>query len=83
MRWAEAAMIFVHVLMRWVFHHLSRIPRSTRSWLISLCGIAALLAMLMLWASMVLGIYKLAIGIWSISILIIYILVWSSPDETI
>jgi putative flippase GtrA len=76
-------MIFVHVLMRWVFRHLSRIPRSTRSWLISLCGIAALLAMLLLWASMALGIYKLALGIWGIAVLIIYALVWSSPDERI
>lgn len=80
---AEAAMIFVHVLMRWAFHHLSKIPRSTRSWIISLCGIAALVAMLMMWASMALGVYKLSIGIWCIAILIIYIMEWSSPDETI
>ena len=75
--------MFVHVLMRWAFHYLSRIPRSTRSWIISLCGMAAMLSMLLMWASMAIGVYKLALSIWGISILIIYIMVWSSPDERI
>ena len=76
-------MVFVHALMRWVFHYLGKIPQTVRSWIIAVCGIAALITPLLLWASMTVGLFKLAIGMWCLAIFIIYVMVWTSPDERI
>jgi|GEM_PF-3880384 len=76
-------MLIVDALMRRAFRVLSRIPTVRRSQLIAAAGMVLLLTPLGLWMAMTVAIFKVLLGIWCIAFLIIYVLVWSSPDERI
>lgn len=74
-------MLFSYAVTRSFFRRLERIPRSVRYWLITTCSLITLFAPLLLWVVMSLVGYKILLAVWGLAILIIYILILTSPDE--
>jgi hypothetical protein len=76
-------MLFVQGFMAWVYRVLSRVPRPIRYRLISLCGFILLVTPLALWISMTLWGMRLVLAIWLGAMLVLSLMIWSSPDERI
>lgn len=76
-------MLFVQGLMGALQHQLSRIPRGVRHRVISLCGFICLATPLALWISMTIWGFKLILGVFCIAMLLLTLMIWSSPDERI
>ena len=74
-------MLFVQGLMSALQRQLARVPSDLRYKLVAIFGLVALAAPLALWVSMTLWGLRLILAIWAASILIISLLIWSSPDE--
>ena len=76
-------MLFVQGFMAALQRHLARVPRSIRYRLISLCGFICLATPLALWISMTLWGMRLILAIWLGAMIVLSLLIWSSPDERI
>ena len=74
-------MLLAHASIRWSTMQLARIPRGVRSTIISICGFVALVMPLALWAAMTVGLFKLAFVVWCLALVIIGVMVSTSPDE--
>ena len=76
-------MLFVQALMAALRRRLEKIPRGLRYRVISLCGFICLATPLALWISMTLWGMQLVLAIWLGAMIVLSLLIWSSPDERI
>jgi hypothetical protein len=76
-------MLFVQAIMAALKRLLERVPRGTRNRLISVCGIVLLFTPLALWLSITLWGMRLVLAIWLGAMIVLSLLIWSSPDERI
>jgi peptidoglycan/LPS O-acetylase OafA/YrhL len=76
-------MILVQGMMAALERLLRRIPRWIRLRLISVCGIACLTAPLLLMMSMSIWYFQLILTVWFACMLVLSLMIWSSPDERI
>ncbi len=76
-------MIFVQSLMSALQRLLAKVPRGIRYQIISYCGLIALATPLALWLSMTLWGMRLILAVFFTAILLISLMVWSSPDDRI
>ena len=77
------AMLFMQGIMSALQRLLARIPREVRYRIISLCGFICLVTPLALWISMTIWGFQLILTIWFASMIILSLMIWSSPDERI
>lgn len=78
-----AAMLFMQGIMGALQRLLARIPRSVRYRIISLCGMICLATPLALWISMTVWGLQLILTVWFASMIVLSLMIWSSPDERI
>ena len=76
-------MLFVQAFMAALRQRLERIPGGIRYSIISLCGFIYLATPLALWISMTIWGMQLVLAIWLGAMIILSLLIWSSPDERI
>ena len=76
-------MLFVQAFMAALRQRLERIPGGIRYGVISLCGFICLTTPLALWISMTLWGMQLVLAIWLGAMIVLSLLIWSSPDERI
>jgi hypothetical protein len=76
-------MLFVQGIMGALQRVLARIPREMRYRIISLCGFICLITPLALWISMTVWGMRLILAIWLGSMIVLSLMIWSSPDERI
>ena len=76
-------MLFVQGLMAALQRLLARIPRDIRYRIISLCGVICLVTPLALWISMTVWGMQLILTVWFVSMVVLSLMIWSSPDERI
>ena len=76
-------MIFIQGLMGALQRLLAHIPRSVRHRLISMCGFLCLLTPLALWISMTVWGFRLILTVFCCAMLLLTLLIWSSPDDRI
>ena len=62
---------------------LARVPRAARYRVITLCGLICLFAPLALWVAMAVWGMRLVLAIWLTAIIVLSLMIWSSPDERI
>ncbi|MFT7574146.1 MAG: hypothetical protein ACI9XZ_000509 [Alphaproteobacteria bacterium] len=77
------AMLFVQGIMGALQRLLARIPRDMRYRIISLCGFICLVTPLALWISMTIWGFQMILTVWFASMIILSLMIWSSPDERI
>ena len=78
-----SAMIFVQGIMAALQRQLARIPRTVRYRIIAACGFLCLFAPLALWISMTVWGFQLILTVFFAAILLLTLMIWSSPDERI
>jgi len=76
-------MLFVQAFMAALRRRLEKIPGGIRYPVISLCGFICLATPLALWISMTLWGMQLVLAIWLGAMIVLSLLIWSSPDERI
>jgi len=76
-------MLFVHIFMGTLQRLFARVPRSVRYRLMAICGAICLITPLALWISMTAWGLRLVLAIWLVAMILLAMLVWSSPDERI
>lgn len=76
-------MIFIQGLMGALQRLLSHIPRGVRHRLIAFCGFVCLVTPLALWISITMWGFKLILIVFGCSMLLLTLMIWSSPDERI
>ena len=76
-------MLFVQGIMGALQRLLARIPRDIRYRIISFCGIICLVTPLALWISMTIWGFQLILTVWFASMIVLSLMIWSSPDERI
>lgn len=76
-------MVFVQGIMRTLQRLLAKIPRDTRHRVISLCGFICLVTPLALWISMTVWGFQLILTVWFAAMIVLSLMIWSSPDERI
>ena len=62
---------------------LARVPRGIRYRIISLCGFICLVTPLALWISMTVWGFQLILTVFCGSMLLLTLMIWSSPDDRI
>ena len=62
---------------------LVQIPHGIRHRIISLCGFVCLVTPLALWISMTVWGFRLILIVFSCAMLLLTLMIWSSPDERI
>lgn len=76
-------MLFVQGIMAALKRFLERVPRGVRYQLISVCGFICLLTPLALWVSMTVWGMRLILAVWLGAMIVLSLMIWSSPDERI
>ena len=66
----------------WLRAILERIPRRMRQSAISILGMIALITPLFLWTTWSPQTFRIVLYVGVLAVLLIYLLIWSSPDET-
>ena len=77
------AMLFVQGIMAALQRLLARIPRAVRYRIISVCGLICLATPLALWISMTVWGFQLILSVFFVSMVVLSLMIWSSPDERI
>lgn len=78
-----AFMLFMQSIMGVLQRLLGRIPRSVRYPIMSFCGFICLATPLALWISMTVWGLQLILAVWFASMIVLSLMIWSSPDERI
>lgn len=76
-------MLFVQGIMAALQRLLARIPRVVRYRIISVCGMICLVTPLALWISMTIWGFQLILTVFFVSMVVLSLMIWSSPDERI
>jgi len=74
-------MLITHASMLWAERKLALIPRRIRLQIMTICGVVLLVAPLLLWAAMSVGLFKIALYSWCTAFAIVAILVHTSPED--
>jgi ABC-type uncharacterized transport system permease subunit len=78
-----AGMLVVQGIMAALQRVLSKIPRSVRQNIISFCGFICLFTPLALWLSITIWGMRLILAVWLTAMIVLSLMIWSSPDERI
>lgn len=76
-------MLFVQGIMGALQRWLALVPRGIRYRIISTCGLICLFAPLALWISMTIWGFQLILTVWFVAMVVLSLMIWSSPDERI
>ena len=76
-------MLFIQGMMGALQRLLARIPREIRYRIIAVCGFICLATPLALWMSMTIWGFQLILSVWFGSMIVLSLMIWSSPDERI
>ena len=74
-------MVLTYAVMSVLFRQLERVPRAVRGWIITVCGMICLFTPLLLWVVPTITGAVILLTLWIAAILVIYVMVMTSPDE--